>query len=171
MARKITGVGMLVALALLLSYIELLLPISAGIPGIKPGLANLVVLVALYLLPTEEAFLISMLRILLAGMLSGNLISLLFSLSGGICSFFVMLFCYRSNRFSPAGVSLAGGTAHNVAQIAAASVILNTPSLFYYLPLLLLAGIVTGLCNGMIAARILPSVWACYGQPDAEKYD
>lgn len=157
MAKKITTAGLLVALAMILSYIEILFPFQVGIPGIKPGLANLVVLTALFYLSPAEVFCISLLRILLTGLLTGSGIALAFSLAGGVCSFLVMLACYKSGLLSPVGISLAGGTAHNIAQLATAACLLQTSALLLYLPFLLLAGIVTGICNGLIATKILKS--------------
>ena len=156
MTRKITATGLLIALAMMLSYIEILIPFHVGIPGIKLGLANLVVLTAFFFLPPFHVLSISLLRVLLTGLLTGSGIALAFSLTGGLCSFLVMLLCYQSKWFSPIGISLAGGATHNIAQLCIAVLLLQTPALVMYLPFLLLAGVVTGLCNGMIAAHILP---------------
>ena len=151
MPKKITEAGLLTGLALLLSYIESLFPFQAGIPGFKLGLANLVIVIALYFLKPGEVFLISLLRILGTGFFSGNLISFLFS-------FIVMLLCFRSRLFSPAGLSIAGGTAHNLAQLAAAALLLNLKSLLWYTPVLLFAGITTGLGIGLIAGYLIPAL-------------
>ena len=158
MPKKITEAGLLTGLALLLSYIESLFPFQAGIPGFKLGLANLVIVIALYFLKPGEVFLISLLRFLGTGFFSGNLISFLFSFIGGLCSFIVMLLCFRSRLFSPAGLSIAGGTAHNLAQLAAAALLLNLKSLLWYTPVLLFAGITTGLGIGLIAGYLIPAL-------------
>lgn len=156
MAKKITTAGIFTAVALILNYMEMLLPFNIGIPGIKPGLANLVVLLAIYLLPPAEAFAVAICRILLAGLFSGNGIALAFSLAGGLSSFFIMLACFKSNCFSPTGVSLAGGAVHNIAQFTTALLLLQTQALLLYLPFLLPAGIAAGFCNGLLAAKLLP---------------
>jgi len=156
LARRITNTGLFVALALLLSYIETWLPFSFGVPGIKPGLANIVILAALYLLSPQDALAVTCMRMLLTGFFSGSIISLSFSLAGGSASFLVMFLLIKSHLFSPVGVSLAGGTAHNIAQFFAAVMLIESNSLLFYLPFLLLAGIVTGFCNGIIAAKLIP---------------
>lgn len=150
----VAGMGMLLAFALILSYVESLIPFSFGIPGIKLGLANLAVVVGLYLIGTKEAFLIDFTRILLAGFLFGNLYSILYSMAGGIGSFLVMAVCKRSNAFSVKGVSMAGGVSHNAAQLAVAALVVETGSVLYYFPALLVAGLLTGFLIGVIAEQV-----------------
>ena len=154
--------GLLTALAMIFSYIEFLIPISLGIPGIKLGLANLVVVTALYVMRPHEAFLINIVRILLSGLLFGNSMSLIYSISGGVLSFFIMLALKKANGFSVFGVSIAGGVAHNIGQILAAMLILENVMIAYYLPVLLIAGILTGLLIGFLASRIIPQVNKIY---------
>ena len=113
MAKKTALLGMLVALAFVLSYIETLIPINLGIPGAKLGLANLVVMVALYTLGTKEAFALSMVRILLTGLTFSSMAAMLYSFAGGLLSFAVMYLAKRSKLFSAAGVSVLGGISHN----------------------------------------------------------
>ena len=117
MAKKTALLGMLVALAFVLSYIETLIPINLGIPGAKLGLANLVVMVALYTLGTKEAFALSMVRILLTGLTFSSMAAMLYSFAGGLLSFAVMYLAKRSKLFSAAGVSVLGGISHNAGQI------------------------------------------------------
>lgn len=145
---------MLTALALIMSYVEALIPINFGVPGIKLGLANLVVLTGFYYLDAREVFAISMMRILLAGFLFGTGASILYSLAGGLLSFFVMYFLVRSRLFSEMGVSIAGGVTHNIGQILVAIAVTRTPALVYYLPVLLVAGAVTGLLIGIVSGRL-----------------
>lgn len=154
---RIALVGVLVALAFLFSYLESLLP-SIGIPGVKPGLANLVVVVALYLLSPGVALGISLTRILLAGFTFGTLTMALYSLAGGLTSFLVMFLAQKSGKFSPVGVSMAGGVSHNIGQLAVAAVATGTPAVAWYLPVLLTAGLVTGALLGWIAGLVLPSL-------------
>jgi heptaprenyl diphosphate synthase len=154
-AIKVALYGMLVALAFVFSYIEVLIPFNFQIPGIKLGLANIVVLVALYTIGYKGSFVISCIRIILTGFTFGNMFSILYSLAGGLLSFAVMSLCKKSNKFSTIGVSVAGGITHNIGQIIVASIVLETASLKYYLPALLIAGTVTGILIGMLGAGML----------------
>ena len=126
MAKKTALLGMLVALAFVLSYIETLIPVNLGIPGAKLGLANLVVMVALYTLGTKEAFALSMVRILLTGLTFSSMAAMLYSFAGGLLSFAVMYLAKRSKLFSAAGVSVLGGISHNAGQIFVAMWVLDT---------------------------------------------
>lgn len=157
-SKKIAFMGLLTALAMIFSYIEFLIPISIGIPGIKLGLANIVVVTALYVIKPQEAFLINVVRILLSGLLFGNSMSLIYSLAGGLLSFGVMLLLKKINGFSVYGISIAGGVSHNVGQILAAMLTLENLMIVYYLPALLIAGTVTGLLIGFLSSRIIPQV-------------
>ena len=153
MAKKTALTGMLVALAFVLSYIETLIPINLGIPGAKLGLANLVVMVALYTLGTKEAFALSMVRILLTGLTFSSMAAMLYSFAGGILSFVVMALV-----FSATGVSVLGGIAHNAGQIFVAMWVLDTATLIYYLPVLAITGIVSGTVIGLLAVLVIRRV-------------
>lgn len=146
--------GVFLALALILSYVESLIPFYFGIPGVKLGLANLIVVIMLYAVGAKEAFAISMLRILLSGFLFGNLFSILYSFAGGILSFLVMWLVKRTGKFHVMSVSICGGITHNIGQILVASVIVETYSIFYYIPVLLIAGLITGMLIGVIASEV-----------------
>lgn len=161
---KIALIGMLVAVAFVLSYIEAILPINIGIPGIKIGLSNIVVVLCLYQCTYKEAFGIAMTRILLAGLTFGNLYTLLYSFAGGILSFVVMLLLKKSNKFSVYGVSITGGVCHNIGQIVVAIIVLQTELLLYYLPFLLLAGCIAGLAVGFIAALLTRRLGVVFSQ-------
>ena len=113
--RKVAIFGVFTALALIFSYVELLIPINFGIPGAKLGLANLMTVLVLYKMGIKEALALSMTRIILSGFMFGNLFGILYSLSGGLLSFLVMVLLKKSDRFSVAGVSIGGGTAHRAA--------------------------------------------------------
>ena len=152
-AKRIAFYGMMVALAFTFSYLESLIPFNFGIPGVKLGLANLVVLVALYVMKPGEAFTIALIRILLAGLTFGNAYSLAYSLCGGILSFIVMYFA-RKTKLSVIGVSMLGGICHNIGQIAVAAVLM-TDKIVYYLPVLLIAGLITGLLLGIVSKLII----------------
>lgn len=158
MTKKLTISALLVALAMIFSYIEVLIPFNFGIPGIKLGLANLVVVVALYTLGTKQAFMISMVRIILVAFTFGSLAALLYSIAGGILSFAVMALCRRIKGLSVMGVSVAGGVSHNIGQIIVAVCVVENMNLLFYVPVLMIAGIVTGLLIGLVAGLILPAL-------------
>lgn len=156
--RRIAFLGLLIALAFVLSYVEFLLPLSIGIPGAKIGLANLVVMVALYTIGNKNAFLLSLVRVILVGLTFGNLAMMIYSMAGAMLSFLVMIIAKRTKLFSITGVSVLGGVFHNVGQILVAMFVLDTASLIYYLPFLIvigtISGIVIGVISGMITARV-----------------
>ncbi len=152
--RKIAYLGLLIALAFIFSYVESLIPVHSGIPGAKLGLANLVIIVALYTLNDGDAFLLSMIRIVLTGFTFGSMAAMLYSLAGGIMSLLVMVAAKRTKRLTLTGVSVLGGIFHNVGQILMAILVLDTPSLVYYLPALLLAGSLSGVAIGVLGAAV-----------------
>ena len=156
--RKLANMAMLVALAMIFSYVESLIPINFGIPGMKLGVANLVTVTGLYFLDLPEVFLVVVMLILLTGFLFGNVMSIIYSLAGGILSFLVMALMKKLKGFSVAGVSIAGGVSHNIGQIIVASIVVENLKLVYYLPALLIAGTVTGFVMGMISKKLLPIV-------------
>jgi heptaprenyl diphosphate synthase len=155
--KNVALFGMMVALAFTFSYLETLIPFNFGIPGIKLGLANLVVVVALYTMKPSEALFIAVIRILLAGLTFGNAYSLAYSLCGGLLSFAVMLFA-KKTKLSIVGVSMLGGICHNIGQIVVAVVVMSTMRIVYYLPALLVAGLLTGLLLGIISKLIVDRV-------------
>ncbi len=148
--------GLLLAFALLLSYVESLIPFFFGIPGMKLGLANLAVLLTLFLFGAKEALSINIGRVVIASFLFGNMSMLLYSAAGAITSFAVMFLMKKGKRFGMTGVSMGGGVFHNIGQLAVAFFVTRTEGVFYYMPALLLAGIVTGLLNGIIATAVYP---------------
>lgn len=154
-AGMVAYYGVFVALAFVFSFVEVLVPISLGIPGIKLGLANIVVLTALYALGPRDAFFISCIRIVLVGFTFGNMASLLYSMAGGLLSWLVMCLLKKIKGFSMIGISLAGGISHNIGQIAVAALMLKTVSVMYYLPVLLIAGIITGILIGILGGMLL----------------
>lgn len=151
---KIAYLGLLTAFALIAGYIELLIPMPIGIPGVKLGLANLVIVWALYSLKPEEALAVNGMRILLSGFLFGNLSMILYSLAGASLSFACMYLAKKSQAFSVIGVSIIGGVTHNIGQLIVAVLVLETVSLLYYGPVLLLSGLVTGFLIGIITEEV-----------------
>lgn len=152
--KKIAYIGLLIALAFVFSYIEFLLPIHIGIPGVKLGLANLAIIVCLYTIGEKEAFLLSVIRILLVGFTFANTAMMMYSLAGGILSFLVMWLAKKTDKLSMTGVSVLGGVFHNVGQILLAMWVLETESLLYYLPVLMVSGIAAGVVIGILGALI-----------------
>lgn len=155
MAKKTAYLGMLTALAFVFSYIEFLLPINLGVPGIKLGLANLVVIVALYTMNVRWAFTLSLVRILLTGLTFGNPASMIYSLAGGMLSLAIMIFAKKWKIFSVTGVSILGGVFHNIGQIVTAILVVETASLLYYLPVLILSGTIAGVLIGVLASILI----------------
>lgn len=147
--------GVFIALAMIFSYIEVLIPFNFGIPGVKLGIANIVTVTSLYIFSTGEAFGISVIRIVLMGILFGNGMSLLYSLAGGLLSFLAMWLGKKTNWFSIMGVSMTGGVFHNVGQILAVMLVMKNTMFVAYLPVLLVAGLVTGYLIGFLANVIV----------------
>ena len=146
---KTAFLGVMTALALIFSYVESLVSIPIPVPGIKLGLANLMVVVLLFPVGTKEAFWMNLARILLSGFLFGNFSSILYSIAGALVSFGVMLLLKRTGRFSIIGVSIAGGTAHNIGQILVAAAVLENLDLLFYAPILMITGEGTGFLIGI----------------------
>ena len=155
MSKKVARLGIFVALAMVFSYIEVLIPFHFGIPGVKLGIANVVVVAGLYLLSVPEVLMISVVRIVLSGLLFGNGVSILYSLAGGMLSFFAMWLLKKVKGFSLVGVSIAGGVMHNVGQLMAAAWILGNLRIAVYFPVLLVAGLLTGSMIGLLAEAIV----------------
>lgn len=147
--------GVFLALALICSYVESLIPISFGIPGVKLGLTNIVVVLMLYCIGAKEALAVSVCRIMLAGFLFGNLFSILYSLAGGLLSFLIMWAVKRTGKLGILPVSVCGGIFHNIGQLAVAALVVENYNVFYYLPVLLLAGAATGLAIGVVAQELI----------------
>lgn len=155
MKARVAYFGVFTALALIFSYIESLIPFQIGIPGIKLGLANLIVVIALYKMSLREAYLLSVTRVVLSGFIFGSLFSILYSLAGALLSLTVMAVLKKSGGFSVLGVSIAGGVMHNIGQLAVAVFVVRTFSISYYLPVLLIAGLITGLVIGIVSDHML----------------
>ena len=172
MTKKTAQLGLFLALALILAYVETLIPFSFGIPGIKLGLPNLVVVLLLYsgdTMPIEtgqngtgvssnvrDALTVNILRIFLSGFLFSNLYAILYSLAGAAFSFIAMLFGRRMRCFSVVGVSVLGGVFHNIGQIIVAMFVVETVYVGYYIPVLIAVGTLTGAVLGVAAMELMP---------------
>ena len=155
MKNKVAVFGVFTSLALILSYVELLIPINFGIPGMKLGLANLLVVILLYKGCPRDALLLSVIRILLSGLIFGNMFRIFYSLGGGLLSLAVMVFLKKTGQFTVAGISIGGGASHNVGQLLVAMFVVQTYQVGYYLPVLLIAGVITGAVIGILSAEVL----------------
>lgn len=152
--KRIAFLGLFVALAFVLSYIEYLLPLNIGIPGAKIGIANLAVMVTLYTVGEKSAIALSVVRVVLVGLTFGNISMMMYSLAGATLSLLVMLIAKRIGKLSMTGVSVLGGVFHNIGQIIVAMLVLETESLFYYLPFLIVVGTITGVVIGIVSNLI-----------------
>ena len=159
MNKKTAYFGVYISLALILSYVESLIPISFGIPGIKLGLANLVVVIALYKAKKPSyALIVSVIRIILSGFMFGNMFAILYSIAGGLLSFVVMIILKKKESFSIMGVSIAGGVFHNIGQLFVAMIVVESYKIGFYFPVLLIAGLITGALIGIVAGEVLKRI-------------
>ena len=153
--KKLTTLGLSVALALILSYVESLLPPLVAVPGVKAGLPNIVILFLLYRYGWKEAASVSLIRLLLSAALFTGFAAFFYGLSGAVLSLLGSVLLKRSGRFSPLGVSVAGGVLHNLGQIALAALILDSGYIFAYFPILLLSGTLAGALVGLLAGILI----------------
>lgn len=153
--KKIPYYGLFAALAILMGYVEMLIPIPVPIPGVKLGLANVIIIIMMYFMDVKSAFFISLVRVILSGLLFAGFAGLLYSLSGAMLSFLVMALLKKTDKFSIVGVSIAGGVFHNVGQIIVAALAVENVKMAYYLPFLLVSGVVTGMLIGIVAKTAL----------------
>lgn len=161
--RKITFLGIISAVALMLSYVEMLLPpIYAAVPGIKVGLPNIVVLFVLYRYSFREAAVVSFVRIMLSTLLFGNPVMLIYSVSGAALSVVFMWAMKKINAFSEVGVSVVGGVMHNLGQILVAMFLLETAEIGYYMFVLAVSGTLAGIFIGLAGAFLLRSMQKKY---------
>lgn len=157
-AQKLTLIGVSIAAAMVLSYVETLIPVPFAVPGIKLGLANTVALFLLFRLDWKAAGLVSLIRVLLSGLLFGNAASLAYSAAGAALSLVVMALLKKTGAFSPVGISVSGAVAHNVGQILMAVALLGTDQILWWLPALAVSGIVTGLAIGAAGAVLIKKI-------------
>jgi len=154
--KKIAQFGLLTAMALILSYVEHMIPpIVTSAPGIKLGLANTVLLYALYLMDVKSAAVLMILKVSLTTLLFGNPMAGIYSLSGGVLSLIAMCLFKRVKGMSILGISVSGAVFHNVGQILAATITVSTRALMGYLPVLLISAVVTGVITGLVAKYVL----------------
>lgn len=154
-STKLAMTAILAALALIFSYVEAMIPSPVGIPGVKLGVANIVILLALYELDVKHALIINIIRILISGFLFSGVFGILYSMAGALLSILLMWLLKKTNLFSIIGVSMAGGVAHNIGQILIASLIVSDIKMFLYLPILMFSGIISGILIGILCHYLI----------------
>jgi len=153
--RRLTLLSFLLALALLLGWLENLIPIPLPVPGLKLGLSNVAILFALHMLGRREAFLLLIAKVILSSMIFAGFSAFFYALSGGLLSFLIMALLVTRKSSSILFTSMIGAVFHNIGQVAAAAVLLGTVRLVYLLSILLFSGLITGALTGMAAALVL----------------
>lgn len=156
--KKLTVMAMTTAVAMILSFVESQIPAFVAVPGVKIGLANIAVVFALYRLGWKEAVAISLVRVVLVSMLFGSVASLFYSLAGAVLSLTGMGLLKKTGKFTEIMISVTGGILHNIGQIGMACLILETAALRYYLPFLLISGIIAGIVVGILSAVLVQRI-------------
>lgn len=156
--KKTAWLGVFAALAIIFGYLECLIPFHIGIPGVKLGIANIITVVMLYKTGIKEAGIITVVRVVVVGFLFANAFSIIYSLAGCFMSLVTMYLLKKKECFSIYGISMAGGVAHNIGQLAMAVFLLETGSIWYYLPVLLISGVLTGLVIGIVSNEMLKRI-------------
>lgn len=149
--KQITQLGLLLSVSLVLAYLESLLPVMVAVPGVKLGLANIVTMLVLYHMGGKQAFFIMLFRVVIAGFLYSGIAGIVYGLVGGVCCIVVMVFLKRISVFSVLGVSMMGAVFHNVGQILVAVIVMENTGVIYYLPVLCISGILSGLIVGYLS--------------------
>ena len=153
--RRIALCGLLIAMMLVLGFIESRIPINVGIPGIKLGLSNGVLIFAVYMLDLPTAWMLMVLKVMLSGLLFGGFNTIMYALAGGVLSMIIMTFLSRLKAVHPVTVSMAGGVMHNVGQVALAMLVMHTEQLLYYMAVLIFAGLACGALTGVVATAVM----------------
>lgn len=157
-AKRLAFLSLFTAFAIILSYVESVLPINFGIPGVKLGLANFVIVLVLFSMKAGDAIIINIARILIVGILFGNAFSIVFSLCGAFISFLCMWGVKKIKFFNIISISVIGGVSHNVGQLIVAAFVVSSYQIIYYIPVLIISGLVTGVLIGIIAQIVLIKV-------------
>ena len=156
--KKTVTLSSLIAVAMILSYVESLIPAFVAVPGVKMGLSNIATVFALYTLGWHYSICVSVVRVLLSALLFGNFVGLIYSLAGAALALIVMIFLKRLDSFSSIGVSVAGGVCHNAGQIIAACIIMKTAGISLYLIPLVISGTVSGILIGVVSGMLVERV-------------
>lgn len=156
--KSITRLSILLTVALILGYFENLIPINASIPGVKLGLSNTVLMYAIYMINIKSTFILMILKVMLSGMLFAGVSGAIYSFAGGLLSLIMMVVIKKVPDISIIGVSVVGAVFHNVGQIAMASLVVENKYIFFYLPVLLISAVITGMLTGIIAKYTLTAL-------------
>lgn len=156
--RQLVTLSALIAVAMILSYVESMIPAFVAVPGVKVGLSNIATVFALYALGWPYAICVSVVRVFLSALLFGNFVSLIYSLSGAALALLVMILLKKLDRFSSVGISVAGGVCHNAGQIIAACIVMETTAIAVYIIPLILSGTIAGVVIGIVAGNLVDRV-------------
>ncbi len=156
--KKLVTLAVTVSVAMILSFVESRIPAFVAIPGVKVGLANIAVIFALYKMGWREAIAVSVIRVLLVALLFGSVVSLAYSIAGAIISLSLMILLRKIGIFTEVAVSVVGGITHNIGQILIAFLLLETKVVFYYLPFLMVSGVIAGIAVGVAAALLIKRI-------------
>lgn len=156
--KRMVTLSALIAVAMILSYVESMIPAFVAVPGVKMGLSNIATVFALYFLGWPYAICVSLVRVCLSALLFGNVVGLIYSLSGAALALLVMILLKNFDLFSNVGVSVAGGICHNAGQIIAACIVMKTSAIsVYFIPLIIsgtVSGVLIGVVSGMLVERL-----------------
>lgn len=153
--RKIAYMGMFIAVAMVFSYVESLIPVNIAVPGVKLGLANLVTIVVMFKMDVRSAWVISLIRVVLSALLFGNLSIMVYSLAGAVLSLLVMTLCMKLKIFGLLGTSILGAVSHNAGQIIMAAILMKSGNIVLYIPVLCISGTIAGICIGLAGAVLV----------------
>lgn len=153
--RKIAYMGMFIAVAMVFSYVESLIPVDIAVPGVKLGLANLVTIVVMFKMDVRSAWVISLIRVVLSALLFGNLSIMVYSLAGAVLSLLVMTLCMKLKIFGLLGTSILGAVSHNAGQIIMAAILMKSGNIMLYIPVLCISGTIAGICIGLAGAVLV----------------
>jgi heptaprenyl diphosphate synthase len=156
--KQLVTLSALIAVAMILSYIESLIPAFVAVPGVKMGLSNIATVFALYALGWQYAICVSVVRVFLSALLFGNFVSLIYSLSGAALALALMILLKKLDRFSSVGVSVAGGVGHNAGQIIAACIVMENAAISLYIIPLIISGTLSGIVIGLVAGNLVERV-------------
>lgn len=161
-SKDVAHLALLISLALVFSYVEAIIPFNPGIPGVKLGVANIVTVITLYMFGNRDAFIVIVIRVLIAGLLFNGVFGACYAMAGAAVSLTGMVLLRKTGLFSPVGVSMAGGVLHNLGQLLVAAALIEDMKIFFYFPVLMFSGIIAGIAVGagsvLILARLKKSV-------------
>lgn len=156
--HQLVTLSALIAVAMILSYVESMIPAFVSVPGVKIGLSNIATVFALYALGWPYAICVSVVRVFLSALLFGNFVSLIYSISGAALALLAMILLKRLDRFSSIGISVVGGVCHNVGQIVAACIVMETAAIAVYIIPLIVSGTIAGIVIGLIAGNLVERI-------------